>query len=173
MQEMPSKLSQIRRGEKMRLSKKLLRDSKARSDFLKMIQDHLRESESGLVYWTNPSDNPSWAGLLMKSRPSTTSPHNDELHIGIHTGGDRKHPATSPWLNENAPFVVLRVKQGKLRNVTIKQLKRDIDTVTPKITAAEKDRGYVSFYFGVKEYPFGAKRIADELDTILKHISLE
>ena len=54
----------------MRLSEKLLHDSKARSDFLKMIQDHLRKSESGLVFWTNPSDNPSWAGLLMKSRPS-------------------------------------------------------------------------------------------------------
>lgn len=157
----------------MRLSKKLLHDSKARSVFLKMIQDHLRKSESGLVFWTNPKDNPSWAGLLMKSRPSTSAAHRDELHIGIHTGGDRKHPATSPWLNENAPFVVLRVKKGILRKVTIKQLKRDILTKTPKITAAEKDRGYVSFYFSVNEYPFGAKRIANELDSILEHISFE
>lgn len=155
------------------LSRNLLGDRKARSDFLKEIKDYLRESESGLVFWTNPSENPRWAGFLMKNRPSSSTPHRDELHIGLHTGGDRKHPATSPWLNDNAPFVVLRVKQGILRSATIRELKLHILTKTPKITAAEKDRGYVSFYFGVEEYPFGVKRIANELDSILKHISNE
>jgi hypothetical protein len=157
----------------MRLSKKLLHDSKARGDFLKDIKDYLCNLESGLVFWTNPSETRSWAGVLMKNRPSSRAPGRKELHIGLHIGADQKHPATSPSLSENAPFVVLRVKKGILRKVTIKQLKRDILTKTPQITAAEKDRGYVSFYFGVNQYPFGAKRIANELDSILKHISFD